>query len=91
MLQLGVTLCQGHGTLGLVGQTPGIEQRGDMDIIADGLGGTVLGRAGSIPETYLIAELISQKSMHLHTKVEACTDTRSDSIQRVGQDGHSCE
>ena len=91
MQQFGITLRHRHGTLRLVSHTSGIEQRGQVVVITDTLGGTILGRACTIPETNLIAELPTNHTMYLHTQVEACTYAWRNGIERIRQNGLGSE
>ena len=58
-----------------------------MVIVTQSLGGIILGRARTIPESHLIAKLIGDESMNLHAEVKACADTRRNGIQRVRKNG----
>ena len=52
-----------------------------MVVVAESLGRTVLGRACTIPDAYLVAELVGNEAMNLDTEVEACADAWGNSIK----------
>ena len=91
MQQLWITLRQGHSPLRLISHTSGIEQRGQMVIITQTFGSTILGRACTIPETNLIAELSTNHTMYLHTQVEASANAWRNGIERIRQYSLRCE
>ena len=82
---VGIALRGGHHPLWHVGESPGIEQRRDMPIIAEGLRRGVDVNASTIEDTELITPAATQQTVQLNTKVKSCTDLRGDGIQGVGQ------
>ena len=87
MQEFGVTLGKRHSTIRLVGKATCIEQRRDVEVVADGLGSAILTSTRTIPQTDLITKPIGNETMHLNTKVEARANARGNGIERVRQNG----
>ena len=62
-----------------------------MEVVADGLGGTILCATCSIPESYLITKLVGNESMNLYTKIETCANAWGNGVERIWQNGYSCQ
>ncbi len=92
-MHLVVALRHGHLAPRHEGEPTGIEERGDVPVVGECLGGSVDNRSAAVPKTQFIAckplgaSFQGGCTVELHAYVKACAYLGRDGVQRVGHDG----
>ena len=81
---VGIALRGRHHAPRHVGQASGIEQGGDVPVIAQRLAGGVDRSSRAVEDAHFVAELVAHQSVQLHAQVEARADIGHHGVERIG-------